>query len=424
MYTPRRRRIGCWTAVATVVLAIVGLIRWWTAPIDIPRPQRPPEPADNPYDVYRSLAAYTAQIFRNDPMLSYAEQELFPSRYNLRLDRPELTGYLVRRMSPVRREYRRYLRKPCVVIMEYTPVWQFPELAEFRRWASIEALDIALAAQEGDYARAVENYQTVLILAEQIRTQGNMLHHLVGSAMQAVVNRRMSEILPLLPIRQCEQLVAAVREWEKYRVPPEQAIAVERATLLSLLHDLYAGKVDAMRAVAENRAVMRWNPRWLNLRRAARELNSYLRLAEKEVSKPVVQQKRWEPPPHPVVRLLMPVYEGLALSTAEATTRIRLLGCAAAVRAYRLKHGSYPATLSEAGVADLDKDPFTGGHFVYKPAEKGFLLYSVGKDGKDDGGWLMAERVRGEGDISLLPFMGRPRGAGGEAEKGEPVWLK
>jgi len=147
--------------VATVVLAIVGLIQWWTAPIDIPRPQRPPEPADNPYDVYRSLAAYTAQIFRNDPMLSYAEQELFPSRYNLRLDRPELTGYLVRRMSPVRREYRRYLRKPCVVIMEYTPVWQFPELAEFRRWARIEALDIALAAQEEDYARAVENYQTV-----------------------------------------------------------------------------------------------------------------------------------------------------------------------------------------------------------------------------------------------------------------------
>jgi hypothetical protein len=142
----------------------------------------------------------------------------------------------------------------------------------------------------------VENYQTVLILAEQIRTQGNMLHHLVGSAMQAVVNRRMSEILPLLPIRQCEQLVAAVRGWEKYRVPPEQAIAVERAALLSLLHDLYEGKVDAMRAVAENRAVMRWNPRWLNLRRAAHELNSYLRLAEKEVSKPVVQQKRWEPP--------------------------------------------------------------------------------------------------------------------------------
>jgi len=48
----------------------------------------------------------------------------------------------------------------------------------------------------------------------------------------------------------------------------------------------------------------------------------------------------------------------------------------------------------------------------------------MGEDGKDDGGWRMAERVRAEGDISLLPFMGRPRGAGGEAEKGEPVWLK
>ncbi len=424
MYTPRRRRVGCLTAVATVVLGIVLLVRWWTAPIDIPRPQRPPEPADNPYDVYRSLAAYTAQIFQNDPMLSYAERGLFPSRHDIRLDRPDLTGYLLRRMRPVRLEYRRYLRKPCVVIMEYTPVWQFPELAEFRRWARIEALDMALAAQEGDYARAVDNYQTVLILAEQIRTQGNMLHHQVGCAMQAIVNRRMGEILPLLPVRQCEQLLAAVREWERRRIPPEQAVAVERDALLSLLHDLYAGKYEAMRVFAENRYVMRWNPRWLNLRRAARELNSYLRLAEKEVSKPVVQQKRWEPPPHPVVRLLIPMHEGLVLSSAEATSRIRLLGCAAAVRAYRLKHGSYPATLSEAGVADLNRDPFTGGNFVYKPAENGFLLYSMGKDGKDDGGWRMAERSRGEGDISLLPFMGRPRGAGGEPEKGEPVWLK
>lgn len=101
-------------------------------------------------------------------------------------------------------------------------------------------------------------------------------------------------------------------------------------------------------------------------------------------------------------------------------TTIRLLGCAAAVRAYRLRHGSYPATLTEAGVADLNRDPFTGGAFVYKATEEGFLLYSVGEDGVDDGGKRVAEQLSGRGDVALIPFYRRQT----DTEQGEPVWLR
>lgn len=247
MQTPRGCRTGCLTALLVAVVAIVLAMRSWTAPIDVPRPQRPPDPADNPYDVYRSLAMYTSPIFRTDPMLSIAERELFPSRQMVSLHRPELARYLLQQMQPVRLEYRRHLHKPCAVIMECTPAWHFPELAEFRRWANIESLDMAMAARRGDYSSA------------------------------------------------------------------------------------------------------------------------------------------------------------------------------AAVRAYRLRHGFYPATLNEAGAADLNKDPFTGGGFVYKPGKQGFLMYSMGRDGKDDGGWRASERYDGRGDITLLPFYGRPVGTEESTERGKPM---
>lgn len=422
MRTSRGCRIGCLTASLMGVLSLVLLVRWWTAPIDIPRPQRPPEPADNPYDVYRSLAAYTAQIFRTDPMLSYAERELFPSRREVRVDRPALAQYLLQKMQPVRLEYRRHLHKPCVVIMEYTPAWEFPELAEFRRWANVEALDIALAAREGDDARAIEDYRTVLLLSEQIRNQGTILHYLIGSSMQSAVTRQMSEVLSQLSPQQCDRLLQVVREWERKRVSPVRVVGVERDFYLTVLHDLYSGRYDTLRAFTEHRAIARWNPKWLNLRLAAREGMAYFRWMEKELSKPIIRQRRPKEPRHPVASLLLPVYDGLTQATGYATTRVLLLGCAAAVRAYRMRHGSYPATLSEAGANDLDKDPFTGGSFVYKPAGEGFLLYSVGKDGVDDGGKRVPEHWDGSGDVSLLPFYGRRVGT--VTEQGEPVWLR
>ena len=37
-------------------------------------------------------------------------------------------------------------------------------------------------------------------------------------------------------------------------------------------------------------------------------------------------------------------------------------------------------------VAAIPKDVFSGGELLYKPEGDGYLLYSVGPNGKDDGG--------------------------------------
>jgi hypothetical protein len=78
----------------------------------------------------------------------------------------------------------------------------------------------------------------------------------------------------------------------------------------------------------------------------------------------------------------------------QALERMTLL--AFALAGYRADHREYPKTLSElvpAYVDALPKDPFSG-ELHYKSENGGYLLYSVGENGKDDGG-RRVDRVPG-----------------------------
>jgi hypothetical protein len=59
-----------------------------------------------------------------------------------------------------------------------------------------------------------------------------------------------------------------------------------------------------------------------------------------------------------------------------------------ALAAYRADHGKYPDRLADLkpNYRAETKDPFSSGELIYRPAADGFLLYSVGPNGKDDGG--------------------------------------
>lgn len=425
MEAPRGCKIGCLSGVVALGVAAILFVRWWTAPIDIPRPQRPPEPNDNAYEVYRSLAAYQNQQFRTDPWLTFAEREVFGWR-ETRLDQMDLVYYLLVRTRPIRDEYRRYLNKPCVVIMEYTPEWRLPELVEFRRWANIEALEMTLALEERDYKQALDNFRTVLLLSEQLRTHGSFLHYQIGGTMQRAVLTQMTEAISQLPAPACDQLTQIVREWSQRRVPMTHAIATERGKYLSFLHDLYAGKVAFQRWSPELRLAIRWHPRLLNLRRAAAEGNSFFQQAERESLKPASQRRPLDRPRHRISTLLLPAIDWAVYNPPYTETRILLLGCTAGVRAYYLRNRRYPSSLQEAGVADLAADPLCGGMFVYQQKKHGFLLYSKGTDDKDDGGWRVSERadIHGRGDLALILYPGQPRATRAQHDKGEPVWLR
>ncbi len=90
-----------------------------------------------------------------------------------------------------------------------------------------------------------------------------------------------------------------------------------------------------------------------------------------------------------LVGLLMPAVLKVQQARDRCDQMQANLYLAFALAAYRCDNGSYPKNLEALMPKYMDKIPndlFSGKPLVYKPDEKGYLLYSVGVNGSDDGG--------------------------------------
>ena len=88
-------------------------------------------------------------------------------------------------------------------------------------------------------------------------------------------------------------------------------------------------------------------------------------------------------------RRSLPAIGPFAASEARRHVWLDLADFAFALAEYKNDHGGYPAALGELSpkyVHDLPKDPFSEQDYRYRREGEGYLLYSVGFNGKDDGG--------------------------------------
>ncbi len=72
-----------------------------------------------------------------------------------------------------------------------------------------------------------------------------------------------------------------------------------------------------------------------------------------------------------------------------AAIRLKLTEVSLALSAYRTEHGQYPDELRALApdyLERLPEDPYDGGGFRYRRRDGGYVLYSVGPNGRDDGG--------------------------------------
>lgn len=97
-----------------------------------------------------------------------------------------------------------------------------------------------------------------------------------------------------------------------------------------------------------------------------------------------MEQKARRFPPKVLTLMLMPALEKAGEKAARLEALRRCAETALAVERYRQTHkGSLPAQLSELGSAALD-DPFTGQPLLLKKTGRGYVVYSVGPDRKDN----------------------------------------
>lgn len=104
---------------------------------------------------------------------------------------------------------------------------------------------------------------------------------------------------------------------------------------------------------------------------------------------------------------LMPAF--VIANSAQVRNQIRRdeIRIGFSLAAFHADHGKYPQTLDELApkyLAEVPLDQYTEKPLVYVPREDGFLIYSIGPNGKDDGG-----RTRGAANEDDIPFEVPPK---------------
>jgi len=100
-----------------------------------------------------------------------------------------------------------------------------------------------------------------------------------------------------------------------------------------------------------------------------------------------------------LVSLLLPAVSTASDAEDRATMQFDLTRLAFALAAYRADRGKYPGKLEDLVpkfFAELPKDMFNASEMHYRLEGGGYLLYSVGVNGKDDGGKGIDGRKEGE----------------------------
>jgi hypothetical protein len=115
-------------------------------------------------------------------------------------------------------------------------------------------------------------------------------------------------------------------------------------------------------------------------------------------------------PTDPINRALLPVFAQARLKDVDCETQDGLLLVTLALHAFQLEQGHSPAALTElvpTYMKKLPDDPFAvQGTFKYRVKGQSYVLYSVGPDGKDDGGTPIDDvRQAGSGNRNARYFV-------------------
>jgi len=95
--------------------------------------------------------------------------------------------------------------------------------------------------------------------------------------------------------------------------------------------------------------------------------------------------------------LFLPALSKGSIRDARATAHIRLTMTALAVEEFRTTGSHLPELLAELVPTYLDSvpiDPFDGQPLRYRKLDPGYVVYSIGQDGQDDGGRESPQRIK------------------------------
>lgn len=277
----------------------------------------------------------------------------------------------------------------------------FPYFAKERGLARLLSLEGQTKAAHGDWNGAASSYLDAMQMGEEIPHGSVLIGVLVGIACQAIGRRPMWETVNYLDAGGAKAAARRLETITARHFPYASTLQEEKWLGQAGLMEVFAkpgwrgpnGLWGGDGSGEDGRMVpaLRLQLQFVSKRRIMDGYTGYLDKIIANARQPYAAHPADPPlPTDPFNRDLLPVFTKARLREIDSATQNALLTATLALRAYKLEHGAYPArleALTPGYLKVLPGDPFAiSGPLHYKRQGAAYALYSVGPDGKDDGG--------------------------------------
>jgi hypothetical protein len=393
---------------AFVLLAVIAGIWLWGASrmpvVNIPPTPKPPSP--NAYDYYVKAGASVVDSSKVAFAMSNKTKPASPVNADDKLYSVSEKAAIIRRNAQVLKLARQGLVYDCMCppVRSYVAsTLPTPDFAKIRQLARLFSLDAQVKEARGDWAGGTSARLDTLTMGQSLPEGGNILTMLVGSAVQSI--GRADEWKAIDHLNGAEAKTAAHRMEGivSKHVPFVDVLTEEKWSSLATIMDQVSGKaitpVSGLPGAPPRLIIGRMTRGYI------KNMDEYIASARQPYAARVPI-----PPPSGFSQLmslggttlsgiLTPVFDRARFTDVSHNETQNVLLCTAfAIRAYKADHGKYPAKLSDLVPTYLSKvpaDPFAlKGSLRYMPTYKKYILYSIGPDGKDNGGNLIYDPAK------------------------------
>ena len=381
---------GCGALLLLLLLGAFGYFSWANALPPLETSNRP-LPVPNGYD---ACVAATTKL-HTLPGSKALERPWRSDVNEVRKDLQPRQGVLA--------EIRQALRLPYATPGSDDPYQRFDYLAAYREAAREFSCEAQVARADGRHGEAVQRALDAVELGAHTGKGGTLIHSLVGVACVNIGVAAAERCVEGLTAEEAHAVGVRLDRIVADLPSPADVVDVERRYGLRNLRDVFTGRQPLSTSAAatggtpspfdrmKDRLLLTVYPKSWGYRR----VDNYYRQLAAELKKPAPRRTLPRPPDDPVLGESAISGETWGVTYTRLDTTLRLLRLELALEEDRSRHGRYPERLALLAPAVLAREPldgFTEQPFKYRRRANGYLLYSVGPDGKDDGGSAISFR--------------------------------
>lgn len=278
---------------------------------------------------------------------------------------------------------------------------RMPYLDEYRKLARLLRLESEVRAARGETGKAARSALDAIALGIEVEHSSPVMGKLVGVACEAIGRSALWDLIPRLSAAEATAAARRLEELSVGKPSTSDTFTEERWVLLASTLEMmrqpgwresmltpFGNESRAVAGVIYVTSLPYSKTRILNALDA--HMNRLITRSNEPYAGPHSEEMPRDNPVPKLLENLLPEFTQFRFVDLKDDAENRLLAASLALRAYRLEHGKYPASLASldsAGLKSVPRDPFgVGQPLGYRPAGTSYVLWSVGPDGMDQGG--------------------------------------